>query len=217
MPYNAVLFDLDGTLLDTLDDLADATNAALASGGYPTHPVDSYRTFVGDGVVNLIRRALPTDLRDDELVVSGMVAAMRAAYGQCWDNKTRPYDGVPEMLDELAARHVHLAVLSNKPHDFTKLCVRKLLGRWQFDRVQGVNESVLPKPDPAGAAGICRSLGLEAEEFLYLGDTDTDMKTATRAGMFAVGAMWGFRTADELTANGAAALVSHPSEVPGLL
>ncbi|HUU58374.1 MAG TPA: HAD family hydrolase [Phycisphaerae bacterium] len=216
MHYHAVLFDLDGTLLDTLADLADSMNAALEGLGFPRHPEEAYRYFVGDGVKMLAARALPDRHRSEE-TIGRAVEAVRAQYARRWDCKTRPYEGIPELLSALSRRGVTAAVLSNKPDDFTKLCVAKLLPDWQFAAVQGVSETVPPKPDPTGAVHVTRGLGIPAGEFLYLGDTNTDMKTAVAAGMFPVGAAWGFRTADELRANGARKLIDHPMELLELL
>jgi len=214
--YRAVLFDLDGTLLDTLEDLADSTNAALAQLGFPPHPLDAYRYFVGDGVTNLIVRTLPEAHRD-EATVGRTMDLMRRIYGEHWADKTRPYPGVPELLGALAARGVKMAVLSNKPDDSTKLCVAKLLPHWRFDAVIGQSTTVPPKPDLAGVRQIVATLGVPVGQFLYLGDTNTDMQTANAAGMFAVGALWGFRTAEELRAAGAKVLIEKPTELLDLL
>ena len=212
MNYNAILFDLDGTLLDTLDDLADSMNAELAKLGYPQYPVADYRYFVGDGVIELCRRTLPAD-RQDDASLQAAARAMREEYAQRWHSKTRPYDGIPELLDALSARHIPMAVLSNKPDDFTKLCVCMLLEKWQFNCVQGLDSTLKKKPDPSGALAVARQLSVEPEKVVYVGDTNTDMKTAVAAGMFPVGALWGFRTAEELTATGAKLLVARPSEL----
>jgi len=214
--HAAVLFDLDGTLLDTLEDLADATNAALARLGFPPHPLEAYRYFVGDGLERMIRRALPEGRRD-QATVGRAADLMRGIYAEHWADKTRPYPGVPELLDALAERGVRMAVLSNKPHDSTRLCVARLLPRWRFDAVLGQSEAIPPKPDPTGVREIVARLGVPAERFLYLGDTNTDMRTANAAGMFAVGALWGFRTADELREAGARVLIEKPAELLGLL
>jgi phosphoglycolate phosphatase len=208
---------LDGTLLDTLEDLADSMNEALSEAQLPTHPVDSYRTFVGDGVVALVRRALPDEKRADEDFVARMVEKMRSEYTRRWDAKTRPYDGVPELLAGLEDKKIPKAVLSNKPHDFTQLCVKRLLPEWRFDAVLGVSNDVPPKPDATGVRRITEQLGLRPAEFLYLGDTDTDMNTAVAAGMYPVGAGWGFRSPEELLGNGAAVVVSRPQDVLSLL
>jgi len=212
MNFQAVLFDLDGTLLDTLADLSDSMNAVLREMGFPAHPTGAYRYFVGDGVVMLARRALPENARD-EATVDRAVAAVREQYAKRWDNKTRPYDGVPEMLDELARRGMQLAVLSNKPQDFTQLTVGRMLGLERFERVWGVSERVAPKPDPRGAMDLSLAMGIDPARFAYVGDTGTDMRTACGAGMYAVGALWGFRTADELRQNGAKVLLETPADV----
>ncbi len=211
-----MLFDLDGTLLDTLEDLADSMNAALRQLGFPPHPVAPYRYFVGDGVVNLVARALPEAHRD-EATVAKAVALMRRIYGEHWADKTRPYPGVAELLDALVERGVKMAVLSNKPHDSTQLCVAKLLPRWRFDAVIGQSKAVPPKPDPTGVREIVARLGVPVEQFLYLGDTNTDMQTANAAGMFAVGALWGFRPAEELREAGARVLLERPADLLRLL
>lgn len=216
MPYKAILFDLDGTLLDTIEDLADSMNAALARLGAPQYPVPAYKHFVGDGVIELCRRTLPDDRRD-EASLKQAAQMMRAEYTHRWAAKTRPYDGIPELLDALSARGLTTTVLSNKPTDFTRLCVQEFLSKWTFAAVQGLDEAVKKKPDPSGALAIARQLGIAPADFLYLGDTDTDMKTAVAAGMFPVGALWGFREADELTANGAKVLVAKPADVLRLL
>ncbi len=217
MPFSAVLFDLDGTLLDTLDDLADATNAVLAARGWPTHPTEAYKTFVGNGAVKLIERALPDDVRSQPDRLVDVVAEFKTQYARCWKAKTRPYDGVAELLAGLSERGLKMAVLSNKPHEFTVLCVDQLLSDWTFDAIQGVADHVPPKPDTTGCRRIAESLGVPAEGFVYLGDTNTDMQTATRAGMFAVGATWGFRPAEELRDAGADRLIDHPTTLLDLL
>jgi len=214
--YKAVLFDLDGTLLNTLEDLADSVNAAVVRFGFPPRPVDKFRYYVGDGLEETIRRVLP-DGADDDATVRDCMAAMREEYGSRWNAKTTPYPGVAEMLDGLAAGGLKMAVLSNKADPFTKQCVRGLLGRWRFDVVLGVGDGVPIKPDPTGALRVARELDVPPAEFLYLGDTATDMTTANAAGMYAVGALWGFRTADELTDAGARVLLSDPPELLDLL
>ncbi len=216
MNYRAVLFDLDGTLLDTLDDLADSVNEALERLGLPGHPTRAYKVFVGDGMETLAHRSLPEDRRDDD-TVRKLVDLMGETYAGGWDRKTRPYPGVPEMLDDLAARGLRMAVLSNKPDGFTKLCVDSLLSRWQFDPVMGARKGVPHKPDPTGALAIASEIAVAPADFLYLGDTNTDMKTALAAGMFPVGALWGFRSAEELEASGAKALVTKPADLLALL
>ena len=151
MKYQAVLFDLDGTLLNTIEDIADAMNATLTAFGFPTHSYDAYKIFVGDGIATLVRRAIPKHLADEDIVRSA-VDRMRSEYDRCWDNKTRPYPGVPEMLDVLDRLGIKKAILSNKPHDFTLLTVGKLLQPAQFDAVLGARSGVPVKTRRSGRA-----------------------------------------------------------------
>jgi len=216
MKFDAVLFDLDGTLLDTIEDLADSMNAVLEQLGCPTHDVEAYKRFVGDGVDTLARRTLPGDKVDPQ-TVEYCVRAMSQQYAKRWNKKTRPYDGIPQLLDGLTARGLRMAVLSNKPHEFTTLCVEQLLPKWRFEAVLGVSDGVARKPDPSGALRIARLMQLDPCRFLYLGDTNTDMLTARAAGMYAVGAAWGFRSARELLETGAQALARGPLDVLPLL
>ncbi|MCY2929261.1 MAG: HAD family hydrolase [Planctomycetota bacterium] len=216
MKYGAVLFDLDGTLLDTIADLTEAMNDAMATLGHPPRTVEECKIFVGDGVVNFARRALPTEHNDDQ-TVGRCVKQMRVEYGKRWAQKTRPYPGIGQLLTELERRGVAMAVLSNKPQEFTELMVARLLGDWTFRAVHGARPDVAIKPDPGSALDIAREMGIEPREFLYVGDTDTDMQTAVGAGMFPVGALWGFRPGEELTRHGAKVLISTPGELLGLL
>lgn len=216
MKFRAVLFDLDGTLLDTLADIAEAANEALAAVGCPLHPVDDYRYFVGDGLATLAQRILPVDKRRPDLQAA-VVAGFRANYEKNWRNHTRPYAGIAALLDLLTARGLPMLVLSNKPDDFTRDMVTHYFSNWQFAAVAGMREGMAPKPDPAGALAMARQLQVAEKEILYLGDTGTDMKTAGAAGMFPVGALWGFRTREELLRDGARILVDQPRAVGMLL
>lgn len=216
MPYQAVLFDLDGTLLNTLIDLAESANSALAELGYPVHPIDAYRFFVGGGVRVLFERALPEQNRDAD-TIQACVERFTTIYDERWDVKTHLYDGVVEMLDGLAARQIKMAVLSNKPHSFTQICAAKYLAPWPISPVLGQRDGFAHKPDPAGALDIAKELGIATENFLYLGDTATDMQTALAAGMFAVGALWGFRPEEELRQAGAQSLIATPTDLLGCL
>jgi len=216
MNFKAVIFDLDGTLLDTLEDIADAANHVLARRGFPTHDTDAYRYFVGEGVNILFARVLPEEKQNED-VVAQCVKAFREVYGHYWNVRTRPYAGVPEMLDGLTARGLKMAVLSNKPDDFAKKCVAELLSRWRFEVVFGFHNGIPRKPHPEGALQIGELLDTEPEHILYLGDTDVDMKTATAAGMFPVGALWGFRSVEELRNSGAKEVIALPQDILRLL
>ena len=204
MKYQAVIFDLDGTLLDTLEDLANAGNRVLHAEGFPVYSVDEYRYFVGDGLQSLVERILPEEKRSRD-------------YGKNWKVKTRLYGGIDSMLDDLVNRQIRLNVLSNKPQDFTEACVHYFLSDWPFFNVFGQRSGRPKKPDPAGALELARLLGIDPSEVLYLGDTATDMITAQAAGMIPIGALWGFRDEEELKKNGAVHLLSHPDELLQLL
>ena len=212
--FNAVIFDLDGTLIDSLDDIADCANAVLAEGGFAPHPVDAYRFFIGDGMENLLRRAAPEGT--DERVIRRLLEGMRERYGQNWARKTRPYEGVVPMLQRLIVLSLPLAVLSNKPCEFTDMTVRQFFPDIPFIRVLGSPPGGRAKPDPSLALSIAGELGLKPDRVLFVGDSRTDMDTATAAGMFPAGALWGFRPAEELLAHGARVLLERPEQAASL-
>jgi phosphoglycolate phosphatase len=216
MPHRAVLFDLDGTLLDTLEGIALAGNAVLAECGFATYTADEYRLLVGAGVLKLFERALPPHAATPALIEL-CAGRFRDVYRTTWTTGTQPYDGIPELLDELARRQLPMAVLSNKPDEFTQQCVREYFANVPFAAVLGEQPGVPPKPDPTGARQIVSALGVPPGEVLYLGDTSIDMETARRAGMTPLGALWGFRSREELVAAGARAVIGHPRDVPGWL
>jgi phosphoglycolate phosphatase len=205
---------MDGTLLDTLEDLADAMNRVLEARGLPVHPVDAYRFFVGSGAKNLVLRTLPADRPD---LAAECLQDFLREYEANWTVKTRLYDGVAELLDALTARGIPMAVLTNKPQEFAELCMKAFLPAWDFALTLGQMPGVPVKPDPAGPRQVIRHLGVAPEEILYLGDTAVDMRTAVGAGMFPVGVTWGFRPEDELRASGAAVIIDHPMELLDLL
>jgi phosphoglycolate phosphatase len=212
----AVLFDLDGTLINSLADIAASANEVLASLGHPEHPTERYREFIGEGVAVLFRRALPAAHRDDE-TVARCVEGFRRAYDRGWNVRTRVYDGIPELLDALVERGLALAVLSNKPDTFTKACVDEYGARWSFRAVLGAREGIPNKPDPTSAIEIAGRLGCNPSEVVYVGDSAIDMMTARRAGMRAVGVAWGFRSVDELRDAGAEWIVDRPEQILDIL
>ena len=217
MPYRAVIFDLDGTLLDTIEDLTDSMNAALVRMGHAARTIAECKQLVGDGLETFVRRALPPAAADDPRERTRLRELMMMEYRDRSTLKTRPYPGVPDLLDALAARNVPAAVLSNKPHDSTLAVMEHYFSRWSFRAIFGARDGVPVKPDPAGALEIARILGLAPANIAYLGDTNTDMQTATGAGMYGVGALWGFRTAGELIANGAKVLIETPMDLMPIL
>ena len=214
--YRAVLFDLDGTLLDTLSDIAAAANHVLVRHGAQPLPVERYRDLVGDGVAKLFARALPGGADDDGLIAS-CVGNFREAYGQTWNCQTKPYEGIMELLQTLDDNSVQTAVLSNKPHVFTQQCINEFLGHHPFRCVLGQRDGVPRKPDPASALEIANQLGISFQNSVYVGDTCTDMQTAQATGMLAVGVTWGFRPRQELVEHGAQQIIDHPLELLKLL
>lgn len=216
MGYKAIIFDLDGTLLDTLKDLALSVNAVLRLQGFSEHPVASYRYFVGDGIDVLVRRAFPIESIKSEKDALYMVNAVKEEYARRWGDHTRPYPGIPAMLDSIEEKRLPKAIFSNKPHEFAVLTVNKLLPDWKFEEVCGIQSGIPRKPDPYGALMIAEKIMVKPEEVVYLGDTDTDMLTAVRGGFYPVGALWGFRSAEELLKSGAAMLAQKPKDVTEL-
>ena len=210
--FEGVIFDLDGTLIDTLEDLADALNRVLDRRGFPLHDYDEYKLLIGRGIRRLVTDALP-DHRRDEATIDACYVEMLADYGEHCLLKTRPYDGVTELLERLVAADLPLAVYSNKADEFTQRLVAALLPAGAFDLVVGARPGLPLKPDPAGALSIADRLGIAPGDIAYVGDSGTDMTTATRAGMVAVGVTWGFRSRDELLEHGAVALLDHPAQL----
>jgi phosphoglycolate phosphatase len=215
MDYDGVIFDLDGTLVDTLEDLADAMNRVLSGEQAPVHSYATYKLLIGKGIRNLVGEALPPEKRSDE-TVARCYERMIADYGEHCLVKTRPYDGVAELVGGLRAAGVKLAVFSNKSDELTRRIVASLFGPGDFDVVMGAQSGMPLKPDPTAALLISDRLGVAPGRMVFLGDSGIDMLTAGAAGMIAVGAVWGFRTKDELVGHGAVVLLDHPLDLLGL-
>lgn len=215
MTIRAALFDLDGTLIDSLEDIGGAMNAALAEVGQRAHALDDYRRFVGDGVHVLAQRALPAGA--DEALREATVAAFRRRYAARLLERTRPYPGIEPLLDALVARGVALGVVTNKPEPAARTIVERLFARWPWGAVVGDRPGLAKKPDPAGALEAARALGAPPGATLFVGDTDVDVRTARAAGMVAVGVLWGFRPRAELEAAGAAHVIGAPDALLDLL
>jgi len=213
---DGVIFDLDGTLVDTLEDLADAMNRVLCAEQAPVHSYATYKLLIGKGIRNLVGQALPAEKRGDE-TIARCHEAMIADYGEHCLVKTRRYDGVGELLSGLRAAGAKLAVFSNKSDELTRRIVGSLFDPGDFDVVMGAQPGLPLKPDPTVALLIGDRLGAAPSRIVFLGDSGIDMLTAGAAGMIAVGAAWGFRTKDELVENGASAVLDHPRELLELL
>ncbi len=210
MAYRAAVFDLDGTLLNTLADLAASGNELLESYGMMPHPQQAYRYFVGNGSRKLMERILPdasTERIDEAL------SRYKTIYERRLTEKTALYDGIMEMLSGLRKRGVRLAVCTNKHISAAERLIKKYFPSGMFETFDGDRPGVPRKPDPAHVRLIMETMGVMPEETVYLGDSGVDMQTAINAGTFPVGVLWGFREKEELLENGAKVLLSHPSEL----
>ena len=211
----AVIFDLDGTICNTLEDLGECTNRALADFDLPPHPIEDYRMIVGNGVDTQMKRAIGEEKYTKELG-DKVKEHFKRYYAQDYLKHTKPYEGMEEALDCLHEMGLMTAVFSNKPDEFAgKLC-RELFGE-RFSMVVGNRPNVPVKPDPSGLQPILKELGLKAEECVYCGDSCVDIDTGKNAGMKTIGAAWGFRGGKELEERGADAVTEQPNELPVLL
>ncbi len=207
----AVLFDLDGTLINTIDDLSDAVNYALTKAAYPLHEVSEYKLMVGNGMRKLIERALPEDLRDDA-TIRRVLADFMEYYNAHSVDKTVPYEGLPEIVKEIRKKGYLTAVVTNKEEKAAKQILSSLYPD-SFDLIIGQRDDLPPKPDPAAALLAMKTLGVTSEECIFIGDSGVDIETAVNSGAFPVGVLWGFREEPELRENGAKAIVSNPKDI----
>ena len=224
MNLEIIIFDLDGTLLDTLEDLADSSNLALKKAGLQALPIEEFKQHIGSGARNLIASAIASSktsisgsrIRPEEIedsFVDRILTEYRKIYAADWAKKTKPYPGVKEMLRLLKIKGIKLAVLSNKPDDFTTLMVEHYFDKTTFDRVYGLKDPWPPKPDPALALNICRQINADPQKTALIGDSGSDMETAVNAGLLPWGVTWGFRSKEELLNGGASKLFYSAVEI----
>ena len=214
--FSAVIFDLDGTLLDTLSDIAAAGNSALERMGYPTHTVDAYRGFVGNGAKKLAWRILPEEKKNQD-DYDQFVAVLLEEFAKELNKHVRPYGGIPEVLANFIDAGKKIAILSNKPHDYAVEAVKQYLPNIEFKAVYGGRKEVPLKPEPDAALAIAEEMGVDPHRTLFVGDTDVDIKTGVNAGMVSVGAAWGFRGESELVRAGANIVLDTPADLVSLL
>ena len=207
-----VIFDLDGTLLNTIEDLGNAANYALSQNGYPTHSLASYPFFVGNGVRNLIRKALPDDMRTDSIIES-LLKDFKEYYNEHNTDCTKPYDGIEELLRNLQDNGVKIAVASNKYQQATEKIIAHYFGDIDFVAVYGQREGVNVKPDPSVVFSILSDAKVPKSEVLYVGDSGVDIETARRACVDSVGVTWGFRSEKELNEYHADMIVNKASDI----
>ena len=209
--FKTIIFDLDGTLVDSLTDIAKAANEVLGKLGFPQHPQNNYRHFVGDGLQTLAARMVPEGTSDAQ--INTVADRFRTVYKDCWADNSRPYPGVLKMLEILNQIPVNLAVLSNKPDDFTQLFVHKLFPEKTFGQVMGSRPGIPKKPDPTAAFAISEYFDSKYGDCLMVGDSGVDMKTGKNGSMTSLGVSWGFRSCQELIDSGADLVIDHPSEL----
>ncbi len=211
---HGIIFDLDGTILNTLDDLADAGNHALSEMGYPVHETEKYRYFVGNGIPKLIERIIPADASRE--AYEKVYESFCSYYNAHMYDKTKPYDGMTELLSELHKNGIKLAVVTNKAHIFACEMVKKYYGS-VFDAVFGSVEGLPKKPDPYWVNKALEEIGCKPDDCIYVGDSSVDMQTALNAGIFSCGVLWGFRERGELLESGAKSLASDSSELKKII
>ena len=209
-----VIFDLDGTLLDSIEDIASSMNKVLESLQLPTHKIEDYKHFVGGGVDILVENALSNQSKE---IKDEVIKRFKIEYDGKLHSKTLPYDGIYELLDELKKLDINLAVLSNKPHEFTVSYVTHFFKNYNFKEIHGQKKDVPKKPDPKAALDIVKCLDSSCENTYFIGDTKIDMQTAKSANMTAIGVLWGFRDEKELRENGADFIVKEPLEIINII
>lgn len=212
--YKAVIFDLDGTLLDTLEDLAISFNYVLYKYGKTPRETEEYKYLVGEGANALLVKILP-DLNDEE--IKQALKIFETHYEKQFDKNTKVYTDISKVLTFFRARGYKLAILSNKPNNFTKKCALKYLRAWKFDAVYGIREGITRKPDAAGVAEILKELHVDSQECIFIGDTKIDMLTAKNSNMDSIGVLWGFRDELELREHGAKYIVKDPKDIIKLI
>lgn len=215
MTYKAVIFDLDGTLVNSIKDIADAMNYVLKKRNYPTYDYDTYKTFVGSGVKSLVIKALP-ESNPNDIEVNACLEDMMQVYSEYCTNKTTTYPGILELLKELHAKNLKLAILSNKEHGLTVKVSKALLPDY-LNPVLGLKVEALKKPNPEIALNICETLNVEPEEVIFVGDSEPDILVAKNTKMLAVGVSWGFRNKEKLIENGADYILNAPIDLLKLL
>jgi len=215
MKFKGIIFDLDGTLVNSLEDISDAMNKVLSDLNYPTHTYDAYQYFIGSGLRNLVSKALPAS-NNSENEIEVCFENMIAEYREICTLKTKPYAGIVELLDDLVSRDIKLAVFSNKADELTKKIASEIFPDY-FNTAVGLSTEALKKPNPFEAIEISKNWNLKPEEIIFIGDSDIDMLTATNASMFPLGVSWGYRTEKELIASGARLVINTPSDLIEIL
>lgn len=215
MSKKAVIFDMDGTLLDSLKDIGICANVVLKEFDLPTHELADYKNFVGGGVQFLLENCTPQNISDE--LLKKLFKRFIEVYELSVHGQTKPYDGIEELLQELYKQEIKMGILSNKMHDMTVKYYEKFFSGYNIQEVHGQKLDIPKKPDPIAAISIAQRFGIECKDILFVGDSDVDIKTAKNAGMIAVGVSWGFRGTKELIEHGADHIVQTPQDILELL
>jgi len=215
MKKYAFIFDLDGTLIDSLTDIALCANKVLEEFNLPIHTIEEYKCFVGGGAKVLIENCTPKNSSKE--LIEEVLTRFKIVYDQNLHGNTQPYNGVYELLETLKTQNYKIGILSNKPHKFTLKYVEEFFSSYDISEPHGQKEDVPKKPNPAGAINIANSFNIPCKNVFFVGDTDVDMQTAKNAGMIAVGVRWGFRGVEELQENGADFIIDTPTDLLKLL
>jgi len=211
MNNKAIIFDLDGTLIDSLEDIAVCMNQVLKELKLPIHKIEDYRYFVGGGISVLVDNAL--DKKISQETKEKVTNKFKIVYDQKLHEKTKPYDGIYDLLDELQKLDFKIGILSNKPHEFTIQYAKNLFSKYNMKEIHGQKAHIEKKPNPIAAIQIAKSFEVPCEEIYFIGDTMVDMQTAVNAKMIGIGVLWGFRDEKELMENGATFVVKHPLDI----
>lgn len=215
MKEKAIIFDMDGTLIDSLKDIAICANRVLEEFELPIHPLEDYKYFVGGGALVLIENCTPKNLEEEKL--QKVLKRFLEIYDTKLQGNTKPYEGINELLKQLDKKDIKVGILSNKPHEFTLKYAQKFFSEFNILEIHGQKKNIPKKPNPKAAIDIAKAFNIPCEDILFVGDSDVDMQTAKNASMQAVGVSWGFRGVEELIENGADFIVKTPKDILDLL
>jgi phosphoglycolate phosphatase len=215
LQLKGAIFDLDGTLVNTLDDIADTMNSILKQNGMPIHPTEKYKYLVGEGIFELTKRVLPPEQWSDENAKE-FVLQFRALYDQTWHDKSLPYPGIVDLLKTLEQRGIKLGVLSNKPDSFVQKIIAWFFPDIHFCGISGEIPFTPAKPDPSLALDIAAKMKLNTHQIAFIGDSGIDIQTGLNAVMYPIGVSWGFRPVEEMISTGASVVVDTPAEIEAL-
>ena len=212
MKYKLVIFDLDGTIIDSINGLSYSLNKVLKNNNFPIHTNTNVKTFIGNGIRNLVKNALPTTIHDD-ILIDKYFSEMNKIYSKYWDYKMCIFPGIQKLLDLLESKNIKLAINTNKDEETSKLITKSFFPKTNFSNIIGSNTLDTKKPDPKGIYHICKQLHINAKDCLYIGDSEVDYLTATNANVDFIAVNWGYRTQKNLIDAGAKIIVKNTKEI----